>query len=301
MRRTWAGYVRFKVLSFLGYVLYELGGLLALVAPQSFCYFVGVVLADLNFYLNAGSRRAVIGNLRHALGESVSEDELREIARRSFRNFAWLIADFLRFPRLSRRSMESAVDLDELRTIQEEFSSGQGVIFLAAHLGNWELGGAILAMSGFPLSVVAMPHENGRIDRFFARRRADKGIAAVSIEHATSELLESLRRKECVAILGDRNILGRGVEAEFFGTPALMPYGHVILSMRTGAPIVPAFVIREGRGRFKAYVEEPIRPGKGRGAFKDLMGRCLAVMEEYVKRYPDQWFVFEPIWQEADK
>jgi KDO2-lipid IV(A) lauroyltransferase len=259
------------------------------------------MLADLNFYLNARSRRAVIANLRHALGESFSERELTGIARRSFRNFAWLIVDFLRFPRLSAEGMDSMVDIDGLRSVQEEFRTGKGVIFLAAHLGNWELGGAILAMKGFPLSVVAMPHENGRIDRFFARRRADKGIAAVSTEHATSELLESLRRKECVAILADRNILGRGVEAEFFGEAALMPYGHVILSLRTGAPIVPGFVIRKGRGRFKTYVEEPIRPGKGPDAFQELMARCLSVMEEYVRRYPDQWFVFEPIWQEADK
>jgi KDO2-lipid IV(A) lauroyltransferase len=293
--------VRVKVLSLVGYILYEVGGLLALVAPLSFSYFVGGLLADLNFHLNPRSRRAVIANLRRALGESISESELRDTAKRSFRNFAWLIVDFLRFPRLSPQSIESAVDLDELQIVKEEFRNGKGVIVLAAHLGNWELGGAILSLNGFPLSVVAMPHENGRIDRFFVRRRAEKGIAAVSIEHATSELLESLRRKECVAILGDRNVLGRGVEVEFFGTPALMPYGHVILSLRTGAPIVPGFVIREGGGRFKAYVEKPIRPGTGRGAFQDLMGRCLGVMEDYVRRYPDQWFVFEPIWREADK
>jgi len=301
LKKTWARYVRAKVLSLLGYILYEIGGLLVLVVPLSFSYCAGAVLADLNFYLNSSSRRAVVANLRQALGDSVSERERRKIAKRSFRNFAWLIVDFLRFPRLSARSAESAVNLNGLRIVEEEFRKGKGVIFLGAHLGNWELGGAVLSLKGFPLSVVAMPHENRLIDRFFVRRRTAKGIAAVSVEHATSELLESLRRKECVAILADRNMLGRGVEVQFFGTPALMPYGHVVLSLRTGAPIVPGFIIRERGGRFKAYVDEPIRPGRGQGAFEDLMGRCLNAMEKYVRRYPDQWFVFEPIWQESGK
>jgi KDO2-lipid IV(A) lauroyltransferase len=301
LRKTRVRSVRTKVLSLLGYVLYEIGGLLAQIAPLALSYAVGVVLADLNFFLNSRSRVAVIDNLRHALGESLTEKELRAVAKRTFRNFARFIVDFFRFPKVSARSIASAVDLERLRIVDEEFRKGRGVIFLAAHLGNWELGGAILSLSGFPLSVVAMPHENRRIDRFFARRRAAKGIAAVSVEHATSELLQSLRRKECVAILADRNILGRGVETRFFGARAGMPYGHVILSLRTGAAIVPAFVIKEDDGHFKACVEEPIRPGRGRGAFEELMRRCLEVMEDYVRRHPDQWFVFEPIWQETGK
>ncbi|UCF79255.1 MAG: lysophospholipid acyltransferase family protein [Candidatus Eiseniibacteriota bacterium] len=299
MRKAWTRYVRAKVLSFVGYLLYEVGGLLALVAPVSFSYFIAVVLADLHFFLNSRSRNAVVANLQHVLGASVGEAELRRIARRSFRNFARLIVDFLRFPKLSVESIASSVDLEMLEVVREEFRKGEGVIFLAAHLGNWELGGAILSMSGFPLSVVAMPHENGLIDRFFVRRRTAKGIAVVSAERATSELLESLRRKECVAILADRNVLGRGLEARFFGSAAPMPYGHVILSLRTGAPIVPGFLIREAGGRFKAYVDEPIRPGTGEGAFEEIMGRCVNVMEKYVRRYPDQWFVFEPIWRES--
>jgi KDO2-lipid IV(A) lauroyltransferase len=289
-----------KALNLLGYLLYEMGGMLARVVPVPVSYSVAVMLADLNFLLNRRSRTAVFLNLRHVLGDSVSEEELRKTAKRTFRNFGRFIVDFLRFPGISAKSIISTVDLDMVRVVKEELRRGKGVILLGAHVGNWELGGANLSLSGFPLSVVAMPHTNELIDRFFVRRRTRKGVGVVSRSHATSELLGSLRRGECIAILGDRNVLGPGMQTKFFDSPAPMPYGHVILSLRTGAPIVPGFVVRERGTRFKFYVEEPIRPGSCRDAFEDLMHRCITVMETYVRRYPDQWFVFEPIWRKAE-
>ena len=288
-----------RILGVFGYFLYEVGGALALVTHVSIIYLIASGLADLNFALNPKSRRAVMANLRHVLGPSVSEAEVRMVARRTFRNFALSIADFLRFPRISRKSLARMAEGEALDVIERELRSGRGVILLGAHVGNWELGGAMLALSGFRLSAVALPHRNALIDRFFVKRRRRKGIKVVPSRHATSELLGALRRNECIAILGDRNVLGRGIEREFFGAPAVVPYGHVALSLRTGAAIVPAFIIRERGTRFRLCVEEPIRPGSGARAFEDALSHCLKVMEKYVREYPDQWCTFEPIWQDG--
>jgi KDO2-lipid IV(A) lauroyltransferase len=300
LRSRWSQLIIGNTLNILGYVLYETGGILARIVPLTVSYSIAVAFADLNFLLNRRSRTAVFLNLRHVLGDSVSEKELKKMAKKTFRNFGLFMVDFLRFPRVSAKSIIAAVDVNMVQVVKQEICKGKGVILLGAHVGNWELGGAVLSLSGLPLSVVAMPHTNELIDRFFVRRRTRKGIAVVSRSHAASELLGSLRRGECVAILGDRNVLGPGMKTEFFGSPALIPYGHVILSLRTGAPIVPGFVVRERGSRFKFYVEDPIRPRSGDGAFEDLMHRCINVMEKYVRRFPDQWFTFEPIWQEVD-
>lgn len=278
--------------------MYEVGGALALLTHVSISYFMASGIADLNFALNTRSRRAVMANLRHVLGPA-SEAERTRVAKRTFRNFAFSITDFLRFPVLSRKSLTGMADGEALSVIQRELKSGKGVILLGAHIGNWEVGGAMLARSGLRLSVVALPHRNGLIDRFFVKRRRRKGINVLSSGHATGQLLSALRRNECIGILGDRNVLGRGIRREFFGSPAVVPYGHVALSLRTGAPIVPTFVIREKGARFRLCVEDPIRPGIGGGAFEDLMSRGLRVMEKYVRQYPDQWFAFEPIWQDG--
>jgi KDO2-lipid IV(A) lauroyltransferase len=300
LRSRWSQFIVGNTLNIVGYVLYETGGMLARIVPRHVGYLIAVAVADLNFLLNPRSRKAVFLNLRHSLGDSVSEKELKKIAKRTFRNFGLFIVDFLGFPKVSAKSIIATVDMNMVEVLKEEICKGKGVILLGAHVGNWELGGAILTLSGFPLSVVAMPHTNKLIDRFFVRRRTAKGIAVVSRSHAASELLCSLRRGECIAILGDRNVLGPGMKTEFFGSPALVPYGHVILSLRTGAPIVPGFVVRERGSRFKFYVEDPIRPRSGDGAFEDMMHRCISVMEKYVRRFPDQWFTFEPIWQEVE-
>jgi len=158
----------------------------------------------------------------------------------------------------------------------------------------------MLARKGLRLSAVALPHRNALINRFFVKRRKHKGLKVVAGGGATSRLLAALRRNECIGILGDRNFVGRGIRREFFGTPAVVPYGHALLSLRTGAPIVPTFAIREKGSRFRLCVEEPIRPGSGTGAFEDLLSRSLRVMEKYVRQYPDQWFAFEPIWRTVE-
>jgi len=242
-----------------------------------------------------------MSNLRHVLGDGADPREINRLARRTFTNFSLFIVDFLRFPRVSKESIASSVDMSMFNVVEKEVKNGKGVIFLGAHIGNWELGGAILSMSGFPLRVVAMPHTNELIDRFFVRRRTTKGIGVTTRAQATNELLGSLRRGGCIAILGDRNVIGPGMEAAFFGSPALMPYGHVVLSLRTGAPIVPGCVVRESWSRFKFIIEEPIRPASGEGAFEETMRRCVRVLEKYVKRFPDQWFTFEPIWERTDR
>ncbi len=290
-----------RILGVFGYLLYEVGGVLAVGSHVSLSYFVAVCIADLNFLLNSRSRRAVMANLRHVLGPSASDDEIRRTARRTFRNFGRSIADFLRFPRLSKKSLSRMAQGEVLGAVQKELERGKGVILLGAHVGNWELGGAMLSLSNFSLSAVAMPHRNVLIDRFFVKRRMAKGIRVVSGREATSELLSALRQNGCVGILGDRNVVGRGIKRDFFGAPALVPYGHVTLSLRTGAPIVPSFVIRNRGAHFTLLTEEPILPRKGPGAFEELMDRCLRVMEKYVRQYPDQWFAFEPIWADASE
>jgi len=299
LRSKWSQFIFGNPLNLLGYILYEMGGGLARIVPVPIAYCTAVMFADLNFVLNPRSRNAVLQNLGHVLGDDVSEKELTKIAKRTFRNFSRFIVDFLRLPNVSARSVASKVNSHMVKVITDEIRNGRGVILLGAHVGNWELGGAVLSLGGLKLSVVAMQHTNELIDRFFVRRRTTKGIGVVDVSRATSQLLGSLRQGECVAILGDRNIRGSGMETEFFGSPAVVPYGHVVLSLRTGAPIVPVFLIRERGSRFRFCVEEPIRPCSGDGAFEDLMRRCISVMEKYIRLYPDQWFTFEPIWRKA--
>jgi lauroyl/myristoyl acyltransferase len=288
-----------RILGVFGYLLYEVGGALALVSHVSVSYVMASGLADLNFALNTRSRRAVMANLRHVLGPSVSEAERTKIAKRTFRNFALAITDFLRFPVLTRRSLVGMANGEVLAAIKGELKAGRGVILLGAHLGDWEVAGAMLARSGLRLTAVALPHRNALIDRFFVKRRRKKGMNIVSGGRATSKLLSALRRNECIGILGDRSVLGRGILRDFFGSPTVVPYGHVALSLRTGASIVPTFLIREKGTHFKLCVDEPIRPGCGEDAFEEMMSRSLRVMEKYVRQNPDQWFVFEPIWEEG--
>jgi KDO2-lipid IV(A) lauroyltransferase len=102
----------------------------------------------------------------------------------------------------------------------------------------------------------------------------------------------------------DRDILGTGKDFEFFGSPARFPTGPVEIALRTGAPILPAFCIREANDRYVAFGEPPLylrRSKDPEADVRDAMEAILRTFERYIRRYPDQWHVLEPIWPKAQR
>ena len=85
----------------------------------------------------------------------------------------------------------------------------------------------------------------------------------------------------------------------FCGRQVTLPSGPAMLSLRSRAPIVPTFMVREGRGRFRLYIEPPIWPdghgAAGQTSVRALAQTCAGVLERYVKAFPSQWLLFQPI------
>jgi KDO2-lipid IV(A) lauroyltransferase len=113
-----------------------------------------------------------------------------------------------------------------------------------------------------------------------------------------------LKGNGLVALLGDRDFSANSITVEFFGRPVPMPRGPAALSRRLGAPLIPIFMIRERDDSFRLEIERPIYPepeeelsrGDEAGAIKALMLRYLKVIEDYVRRYPEQWYMFRGVW-----
>lgn len=241
--------------------------------------FLGVLTYCLGLY-RKGKKR-VIENLKQA--------GISSCGFLSFIHFARNIGEFFAARKLNKKNLSQWMEIFRIGRLKTEFDKGKGVIVLTGHLGNWELGAAMLSLLGYPTNVVSIRYVNEAMTDFYERRRKEKGLKVIYIEE-TRTMLKALKRGEILAILGDRIHSGKGVEISFFGKTIKFPFGAFYLAKVTGAPLIPAFAVHE-KGRLRVYFEEPIFV-KSRGEALKGLSRYVDILEKYIRLYPADWFVF---------
>jgi len=279
--------------------LYRAGVRLALMFPLKACYAMAVFLADAYYFFARKDRVDLEYNLGIALG---SEDKklIRKHVKSVFRNFAKYLADFFRFEKLDRDYMLSNIAIEGKENLDKALAKGKGVILVGAHMGNWELGGAIIASFGYPVYVIALDHKDSEVNDFFVRQRALVDVKVIPIGAQLKNCFRVLRKNHLLGIVGDRNFSDHGVAIDFFGQKASFPKGAAFFSLKTGAAIVPTLTLRAKDETFKLVFEPPIAcdPGETTEAgIITIMKRYVQVIEKYVKAYPGQWYAFRKVWQ----
>ncbi|MDD5476816.1 MAG: lysophospholipid acyltransferase family protein [Candidatus Omnitrophica bacterium] len=282
----------------LNYYIYRFGQFIALILPIRVVYAIAVFLADLHYFFAFRDRRFVKANLRAIFPEK-PDRELRKINKQVFRNFAKYLVDFFRFEKLDLGYLEKNIKLENMHYFDEALARGKGVVVLTAHLGNWELGGVAIALLGYPFWVVALPHKNKKVDAFFNTQRNRKGVKVVSMGKAVRSCLAEIRNNHMVALVGDRDFTEKGIVIDFFGLPTHFPEGPAALSLMTGSSIVPGFMLRNPDDSFTLRIEKPVEFSPTGDKAKDLAGLVTVyknIFEDYIRRYPEQWYVFRRFW-----
>lgn len=282
----------------LNHYIYRLGQFIALTLPIKFVYALAIFLADLHYYFAFRDRRFVRGNLSVIFPEK-SIKELRKISKQVFRNFAKYLVDFFRFQKLNLDYINKNVKLENMHYFDQALATGKGVVVLTAHLGNWELGGVVIALLGYPFWAVALPHKNKKVNDFFDAQRNSKGVNVIAMGKAVRSCIAQIRKNHMVALVGDRDFTHKGVVIDFFGLPAHFPEGPAALSLMTGASIVPGFMLRNSDDTFTLRIEKPIEFSSSGDKVKDLADLITVykkVIEDYIRQYPEQWYVFRKFW-----
>jgi KDO2-lipid IV(A) lauroyltransferase len=219
-----------------------------------------------------------------------------------FLNYSEYMVDFFLLPHLDQRNAKKFFAyLEGEEILNAALAQGKGAILVSAHVGNWEFGGGMMRVSGYPLAVVAMAHNTSATNSLVNRLRTGKGIRVIEVDQspfAGVEILRHLRANGTVAMIGDRNFFGRGWPVPFFGQEVRFPVGPVVLAMKSGASLIPAFVLKQPDGRYFGILEAPIAITLD-GDREDAIGRNLRkvaeVFERVIRRYPDQWYCPRPI------
>jgi KDO2-lipid IV(A) lauroyltransferase len=285
------------------FIRYWLASVLSRILPLRFSYWVGLRIADFYWRTHHDDRAAVTSNLAtiyRAQGVEPGSDVLAGTARKTFQYYGKYIVDFFRYARLSQREVERLVSVEHMEYFREAYDRDQGVLLLTAHFGNWEVGGAVVAALGYPVNAIFLPERMRNQDRFFRKMRARRGIRPIPLGHAAKGILRCLARGEAVAILGDRDFTVRDDRVEFFGKPARMPRGPARLALKTGTPIVPAFMVRQVDDTFMLRFHPPLYPAD----FVDeqaLRQAIAQILEKEIGAQPYQWFIFDDFWADADR
>ncbi|MEF8792265.1 lysophospholipid acyltransferase family protein [Thiohalorhabdus sp.] len=178
----------------------------------------------------------------------------------------------------------------------------RGKLVLSAHLGNWELLGHLLPHYGLtPFHVVYRPLDNPLLDRRLRANRERHGTRAINRENASRAVLQALRRGNTVAILPDQNTPNtERVRLPFLGEEARVPTSVARFALKTGSPILPVFLMREGPERFRLLALAPIEPGNyadSEEGLRDLTAEVTAAMEAAIGHAPAQWFWVHRRWR----
>jgi len=240
-------------------------------------------------------RAAVRANLARVV-PGADDRELAALVRAVFAHFAMCFADLVSTNRVEPRPSRLLAGVEGLEHFESAAADGRGVVLLTAHLGNWELGGRLVALShGTPTWVVVEEERDARVGRFLRAgpapvRFVTRGHPAVSVG-----LLAALRRRELVALQGDRALGTRGdVRVAFFGEAAPFPLGPFLLARAAGAPLVPAFCVLGPDRRYRVTLGPAIRVAPREEP--EALTAWVGVLEAMVARHPEQWFNFYDVW-----
>ena len=278
------------------YFLYRFAQFLVTHLSKRMAYALAIFLSDIHFWLSHRERRWVRNNLRII---TQSEEDLHRQSREVFRNFGRYLVDFLRMARINKNNLPDFITVENIHHIDNELKKGNGVIVISAHMGNWELGGVAMALLGYPVLVVALEHHSQQVTDFFNAQRNMQGVEVASLKNAGKRCWEALKENKFIALVADRDFSKTGIVVKFFGKDTLTPKGPAVFSRRLKSAIVPAFVVRQGDGRFKLIFENPIYPSITEDEERDyneITQRYVMVIEDYVRRFPLQWTIFREFW-----
>ena len=276
-----------------------------------------VVRHDLGFAIGAASylgwrskRQVTQQNMAVVTGLPVHDPHVRHLAAASWRNYGRYAADFINFANFDIAAIEqNARDLSQAVTSWQEYferamHAGRGVIISTAHFGSWDIAGAVFARH-VPLSAVAETFSDARLNDLVQSQRNQKGISIIPMEGSARRILRVLQQNQSVAIVVDRPVeADQGVPVTFFGRKTYVPGGPAALALKSGAAIMPGYLWYGHHGQFYLRAFPPIFPQerKGEGKADEVARLTQAIydtLEEMVRAWPTQWYMFRPFWPTA--
>lgn len=240
-------------------------------------------------------RKLALKSLRIAFGKEKTEKEIQAIAQACFENFGRGMIDLVYY--IDRLHLiTTKVHLEGRQYLDDALKKGKGAVIVSAHFGNFILMYFTMVQLGYKTNVIMKRTRDEAFEKYISEFRDANGIKTIydlPARKCVTACIKALRNNEILFIINDQNYGGDGrVFVDFFGKKAATAAGPVIFSKRTGAPVVPMFIMREEKENFRIVLEPPLELETGENDEQELIRnvqKISDVIERYVRLYPYEW------------
>jgi phosphatidylinositol dimannoside acyltransferase len=249
-------------------------------------------------------RATVAANQARVLGMDPGDERIELATREAFELYARYWLDTFRIRTMPKDEFNARLRLVGLEHVDRALEAGRGAICVLPHLGNWDAGGHWFGANGYRIAAVAEELRPRRLYELFINHREELGMRVVGLEkdaHVGQQLKQLLAENWMIALVADRDLSGRGIEVEMFGARRRVPAGPALLSLTSGAPILPAPTATLDRGwevRFEAPLEIE-RTGNIRTDVAELSRLMAERFERAIAARPTDWHMFQPAWEDS--
>ena len=269
--------------------------------PRGLARTAGVAISAVAFRALGRLRRVGLRNLELAF-PGITAGERETILRSEYRNLGFLLAEFCKMPGYTAATASRFIRYEGLENYLRARERGKGVLVLTGHLGAWELSSFYHSLMGMPMGMVIRRLDNPLVDEFVNRIRCLHGNRVIHKDDFARGLIASMRAGETVGILMDTNMTPpQGVFVPFFGVPACTASGMARIAEKTGAAVLPGFLLWEQREqKYVLHFGEELEIVHTEDAEQDVLTNTAtftAAIERYIRQYPDQWLWMHRRWK----
>lgn len=259
---------------------------------------IGSTVGRWLYRLDPKHRAIAVDNLEKALG--VDRRQAEAMALTVFENLGKIFFEAAWLWTQPHKVIAPHFKIKGRANLEKASAKGRGVLMLTAHFGNWELLAYIAYLTGYPIDVVYRPLDFSPLDRLVTEKRARFGSQPIPKRRSLRPILRALKKRHLVGFLMDQSCdWYDGVVTPFFHQPVFTNKGMALVALKSTAPVVPLFLVREGT-RFSGHFLPEIPLADTGDKIADMetnSARFAAVIESFIRQNPDQWFWVHRRWK----
>ncbi len=287
------------MIDFIAYWLVKITGKIFNILPINFALGIARVIGWLLAFTQIRVAQAY-ANIKMAFPGRFSGPEIRSIIRSNYMNMTQNLVEMFRFPKMTRQFAESYVKIPHVSRFFECKKAGKGTILLTAHFGNWEYLNIRSCFLGIPIFVLVRDQKFPRLNCFLTKLRESHGSTMVGKGAELRQIIKAVHENEMIGFLGDQQGGKSGVPVRFFGRMTTAPAGPIQIPLRTGAKVLPCFIVREHGPYHTVHVEPEMALEKTGDEDRDVQintQNYISILERYIYQYPDQWHWLHKRWK----
>ena len=284
------------------YLLYLFAWKVIGILPEKTAYKLANFVSDRIFRRNGKGVKRLRSNYKRVM-PNISERELEELTKDGMRSYLRYWFDTFRLNKWSKSRIVETTFVVRENLLRDPIETKEGCIIALPHAGNWDHAAAYFCSTGIPLTAVVEKLKPEAIFKKFLAYRQSIGIEAISHREKTIPILiERLNQGKLIALVADRDMSRNGIEVNFLGGIAKMPAGPAILAIKTGSPLVTAYIRYLNKGieiTFDETIKLPVT-GSEEEQIKIVTQSMADNFAKRIKDSPVDWHMLQRIWVDEE-